>query len=355
MNVVALTLSYPPRRWIGSEVATHAMLRALVAAGHDVTVFVREPGLDEPWDIDGVRVDTRRRLFHSAATAADVVVTHYELGGMVRTGAPLVGITHNAQHPDALTSSRWALLVHNCETNAADLAAERGCPWLVVNPPVDWREWRTARNGDAITLVNVTKEKGSGVFWALADRMPDREFIGVGGGWGAPDVRQLANVELRPHGTDMRQVYADTRILLVASEHESWGRVAVEAMSSGIPVVASDLPGLRECVADGGLFAPVGDVDEFEARLRSLDDGRRWTALSKRAAKRAEQLDPGPQLARFVEAIEALTGDRPGPWVMSGLRVWHNRRTNNTVTIPERSPRNARLERLVDVWEEVQP
>src|SRR5690606_13075167 len=102
-------------------------------------------------------------------------------------------------------------LVHNSQSNAADLAGCRQSPYTIVHPPVDWRDYQTDRyQADAITLVNVTGEKGSDTFYELAGRMPDHRFLGVVGGWGKPDVRDLPNVELIDHTGDMRAVYART-------------------------------------------------------------------------------------------------------------------------------------------------
>jgi len=52
-------------------------------------------------------------------------------------------------------------------------------------------------------------------------------------------------------------------LLLLPSETESFGLVALEAMASGVPVVASDVGGLPEVVEHGvtGFLAPVGDID----------------------------------------------------------------------------------------------
>ena len=56
-------------------------------------------------------------------------------------------------------------------------------------------------------------------------------------------------------------VLADSDIVLVPSLNESFGRVAVEAMLAGRPVIASDLQGLREIIRHGvtGILVPPGD------------------------------------------------------------------------------------------------
>lgn len=56
------------------------------------------------------------------------------------------------------------------------------------------------------------------------------------------------------------------------SQAEAFGLVALEAQACGIPVVASDLPGVREVVQDKqtGFLVPVGDVEELAAHLRLL-------------------------------------------------------------------------------------
>jgi len=56
-------------------------------------------------------------------------------------------------------------------------------------------------------------------------------------------------------------------LFLLPSSTESFGLVALEAMASGVPVIASDVGGIPEVVQHGqtGFLAPVGDVDAMAA------------------------------------------------------------------------------------------
>ena len=79
-------------------------------------------------------------------------------------------------------------------------------------------------------------------------------------------------------------------LLLLPSETESFGLVALEAMASGVPVIASDAGGLPEVVEHGasGFLAPAGDVDKMaEYALQILSDCAMCEAFSKAARKRA--------------------------------------------------------------------
>lgn len=72
------------------------------------------------------------------------------------------------------------------------------------------------------------------------------------------------------------------RVVAIPSLYEPFGIVALEAMASGVPVVAYDVGGLAEIVHDGvnGLKVPAGDVDGLAERLvyawhHDLEDMRR--------------------------------------------------------------------------------
>lgn len=71
----------------------------------------------------------------------------------------------------------------------------------------------------------------------------------------------------------MANYYLQADVLLMPSRWESFGLVAVEAQSYGLPVVASHCSSLPEVVLDGttGFLFPVGDVGEACKILRSLN------------------------------------------------------------------------------------
>jgi glycosyltransferase involved in cell wall biosynthesis len=69
-----------------------------------------------------------------------------------------------------------------------------------------------------------------------------------------------ASVTLAGFLADPAEAYARASVVLVPSRVEPFGNVAVEALGSGRPVVASSVQGLREVLDEGGgLLVPPGD------------------------------------------------------------------------------------------------
>jgi glycosyltransferase involved in cell wall biosynthesis len=312
---------YPNAHCGGAEMMTATMFRALVDRGHDVDVILsqKHPQITGPYTLDGVNVHPYRDKGDpfEFIPGADLIVTHLEntprasiLGQIHRI--PVVQVLHNTFEP----TKRWVrpdvTVVYNSEWMKADFEEwyrrNRVDPprSIVVRPPVDGTRYVTTP-GDCVTLVNLYKPKGSATFWALAERMPDVKFLGVIGAYGDQDVRSLPNVEIVEHGPDIRdRVYARTRVLLMPSDYESWGRVGCEAAHSGIPTIANPTPGLLESLGTAGTFVDRLDIDGWERELRRLLDGRRWRTASRLAKTRAKELDPAPDLARWASLVEGV-------------------------------------------------
>ncbi|MFC3986441.1 glycosyltransferase family 4 protein [Streptosporangium jomthongense] len=302
------------------------MLRPLVVRGHEVTVWLSRYGkARDPYSIDGIGVVplASRLDFGAAIRHADVVISQYEnvpaAAALARGyGIPFVGVAHNPAPIifKNLAAASCALVVYNSLHLQAEADAQfaehpqwvRPAASIVVRPPVFTEDYATVP-GDRITLVNCNPAKGARVFWELARRLPGHHFLAVEGAYGQQIKGDLPNVEWIsqvPGGRMRDEVYARTRVLLMPSAVESWGRVAVEALASGIPVIANPTPGLAEALADGGIFCEASDVDAWEATIRTLDNPAEWQAASGRARQRSKELDPTEDLARWVEAIEAL-------------------------------------------------
>jgi glycosyltransferase involved in cell wall biosynthesis len=59
-------------------------------------------------------------------------------------------------------------------------------------------------------------------------------------------------------------------VYVQCSHFEGFGIAAVEAMATGLPVVASAVPGLSDVVGDAGLLVPPGDAGALAAALRRV-------------------------------------------------------------------------------------
>ena len=83
--------------------------------------------------------------------------------------------------------------------------------------------------------------------------------------------------------------YSAAEAVVVPSQYESFGMVALEAMACGTPVVASQIGGLPYIVQDGitGFTVPVDDPQELASRLISLIQD---PALRDRMGKQAVQV-----------------------------------------------------------------
>jgi N-acetyl-alpha-D-glucosaminyl L-malate synthase BshA len=98
----------------------------------------------------------------------------------------------------------------------------------------------------------------------------------------------------------------EANLLLLPSQTESFGLVALEAMASGVPVVASDVGGLPEVVEHGvtGFLAPLGDVDQMaEYATRILVDCALCQSFSRAASRRATEMFDYHKVVPQYEAV----------------------------------------------------
>lgn len=113
---------------------------------------------------------------------------------------------------------------------------------------------------------------------------------------------------------DVENVYPALDVKLITSIPKSEGTTttAIEAMASGVPVVATDVGAVAEVVEDGstGLLAPPRDASALaEQTLRILDDAslaERLTAEGRSRVKRSHSVTAAAN--RQIEAYEIATG-----------------------------------------------
>lgn len=154
------------------------------------------------------------------------------------------------------------------------------------------------------------------VFARVASEVPARLLM-VGDGPERPRAferaRQLGvlgRVQFLGSFPDVETVLGIADLFLLTSSHESFGLVALEAMSCEVPVVSTSAGGLPEVVVDGvtGFTRAVGDVDGMaDAALRVLKDAALYRAMGQAGRQRAvEHFRPELILPQYLEAYRRL-------------------------------------------------
>jgi glycosyltransferase involved in cell wall biosynthesis len=113
-------------------------------------------------------------------------------------------------------------------------------------------------------------------------------------------------------GEDLAAHYASADIFLFPSLTETYGNVTVEAMASGLAVLAYDYAAAQQHIRSGenGLLVPPGAADDYaQAAATLVTDLPRARQLGQKARATTEKLDWSCIVSEFEQALLALTGD----------------------------------------------
>lgn len=101
--------------------------------------------------------------------------------------------------------------------------------------------------------------------------------------------------------------------LLQPSLYEGFGLPAIEAMASGCPVIASDIPALREITGGAATLVPPGEAEAFADALRTLiASPARRQAMSEAGLSRARVFSWDRTARQTLEVYEETAGVRVG-------------------------------------------
>jgi glycosyltransferase involved in cell wall biosynthesis len=274
---------------------------------------------------DDFEARLRRRM---TEFAPDIVCTHLKKAIVVlrmarEVGAIPVWFIRDAEcviHPDRDLGEARALgarLMVSSPFLWNHLLSKHGADSTVLYPLVDPATCVTSRTGASITMINPVAAKGVGILARIVAAMPELPFLVCEGWRDSPDeleegralLRPYPNVRLVQATSDVREVFAQTRLLLVPSLWlEGFGRVALEAQFSGIPVIASRRGGLADFQDGVVLVEDLLNADCWIRTIRTvLDDQRLYARLSQRAHLHARRPDFSPDhlLDTFLRTVSA--------------------------------------------------
>lgn len=92
------------------------------------------------------------------------------------------------------------------------------------------------------------------------------------------------NIKVLPSEDDPRVFYEQMKILLIPSQwEEAFGRVATEAMVNGIPVIASNVAGLKDSVGNGGILVEKDNVNKWVEEILKFNNAEYYKKMSEKA------------------------------------------------------------------------
>ncbi len=405
MRIALVSDAYTPQV-SGVVTVLQRVVAALRGASHEVVVVAPEyPGSGPGSEAGELRVPSvvfppypsvRLSLphLHRVARFLDAfgpdlvhVVTEGPLGIIgrhhaLRRGLPLVTSyhTHFPQYcrhygVPALERAVWTFLtwfhrparfVHTPGEDACEALRGHGLAQAVVwGRGVDVRHFSPANRDlatrrrfgardDQVVVLHVgrlAREKNVRVLaeaFALAAEAlgPRAVFVVAGAGPVAAEVYRRAPVVralgfLAPGA--LARVYASADLAVFPSRTETCGLVALEAMASGLAVIAADAGGFRESIVHGrtGVLVPPDDARGFASEIARLAlDARERVLLGAAARHAAVARDSAAEDAALLAQYAAVTGEFRPPERRRGLSSFHNSspsRGEATAPLPPRS------------------
>jgi hypothetical protein len=281
-SIILMCDSFLPTTFAGSELSAYETIKYLRARGHNIRVFVNSWQVPEYDGFKILRYDAYDPYCIKEIINTDIIF--FQMGGDAKN---LEIVKHRTQPVylfiHMVNSYQWLLqqrvsfpifVVYNSHMTQDSL------PTLYDNmrmvPYVNTQKFEGLRaetaQKDVVCLINCNKNKGGELFKELAYKMPNVQFLGVKGGYSNQviDPNPPQNLVYIENQKDITIVFKRIGILVMPSKNETWGRTAVEAMASGVPVIHSESPGLVECVGGAGILCNHDDIDAWITAINRL-------------------------------------------------------------------------------------
>lgn len=309
----------------GAQIHVRDLSQRLIEEGHQVRVFLGQGGaLTQALEASGISYGILRHLTHPLHPGKDALAL-LELTRALRRFQPDLVSSHSSKAgllarlagrylgiPTLFTAHGWSFtegisdrkrrLYRLIERMAAPLASKLICvsdydrslaarsrvgeahQLITIHNGMPHRlEDRVADPGiQPARLVMVARLDGQkdhpSLFQALRT-IPGVELDLVGDGPLRSELENLAEalelsdrVHFLGQRSDVAAILARAQIFVLASHYEGFPRSILEAMRTGLPVVASDVAGVKEAVLDGetGFLIPKGDVETLREKLLGL-------------------------------------------------------------------------------------
>jgi glycosyltransferase involved in cell wall biosynthesis len=259
-----------------------------------------------------------------------------------RCNVPVVGRAGGPYIPSN-PSNRWiAAYAANCRAHADALLAsplsdrvavtgdlfrpDRVRSTMALERPLPPRRAGVAR---VTFLGQLVERKGLHVLIEALSRTKSAcELLLAGGNWDAPgfperlkamvaDAGLSSRVHFQNHRQDVGAVLSDADIFVLPSLSEARPRSIIEAMSLGVPVVASDVGGIPSLVEhdETGLLVPPGDAEglalAIDRLVESQDLRSRLAAAARAYAERECRADR--TAGEYVGLYRRLVAERGAP------------------------------------------
>lgn len=297
------------RRFAGSERHAVELANAQAEAGHDVSMILRRAGAQERADAIASRLSPKVKTivvgdFFAIWQARRVLkklqpdIAHAHLSGAARALKGLRGshtrriatlhICYKPQQHEGLDGliaiAPWQLQEMPADMRARSVQIDN---WTLPQLPTgDAREQLRTAHGIAQdawvfgALGRVEHSKGLDVLlaaWQRAALPADARLLiaGQGSAWQALRAQAPNNVLMPGFVSQPRDWLEAFDVFVSAARSEPFGLVLLEAMDSGLPIIASASQGARHLqAAIATPLVPIGDIDALAAALREAYQNR---------------------------------------------------------------------------------
>lgn len=222
-------------------------------------------------------------------------------------------------------ASRWThmlVCVSDDELEAGRTAGVTSPAEVVCNGVDTQRLHPKTKEDDTPTAVcvgRVAHQKGQDLLleaWPqVLETVPDAQLLIVGDGPMAATLRATPHRQVHWHGhsDQVADFYERADVAVLPSRAEGMALVPLEAMACGRSVVAFDVEGVRQSLADAGEVVPAGDTTALARAIAlRLADPELAAAEGKRGRVRAETLfDRDRMTDQIVTLTEKLVAEKP--------------------------------------------